>query len=115
MTNGPDAMLKTEVLAKLAAIIAERRTHSAETSYTAKLLSQGMEKCAKKLGEEAVEAALAAMTGDKEHLTSEAADLLYHLIVVLELSDISLDKVMSELESRFAMGGLEEKAARSPD
>ena len=103
---------RLEILAELADEVALRRGASPETSYTAKLLSQGMEKCAKKLGEEAVEAALAAVLGDKAHLTSEAADLLYHLLVVLEAAQVPLSDVMAELEQRKGVGGIAEKAAR---
>ncbi len=100
------------VLAGLAATIAARHGASPETSYTAKLLDQGVEKCAKKLGEEAVEAALAAVSGDRAHLTAEAADVLYHLLVLLEASGIGLDEVMAELAGRMGTSGLEEKASR---
>jgi phosphoribosyl-ATP pyrophosphohydrolase len=100
------------VLAELAAEIASRRGASPGTSYTAKLLSQGIEKCAKKLGEEAVEAALAAVLGDKKRLASETADVLYHLLVMLEAADVPLADVMAELERRKGVGGLAEKAAR---
>jgi phosphoribosyl-ATP pyrophosphohydrolase len=100
------------ILAELADEIISRRAASPETSYTAKLLSQGIEKCAKKLGEEAVEAALAAVLGDKKRLTSEAADVLYHLLVVLEAADVPLADVMTELERRKGVGGLAEKASR---
>ena len=103
---------RLEILAELADEVALRRGASPETSYTAKLLSQGMEKCAKKLGEEAVEAALAAVLGDRAHLTSEAADVLYHLLVVLEAAQIPLSDVMAELEQRKGVGGIAEKAAR---
>ena len=103
---------RLEILAELADEVALRRGASPETSYTAKLLSQGMEKCAKKLGEEAVEAALAAVLGDKAHLTSEAADVLYHLLVVLEAAQIPLSDVMAELEQRKGVGGIAEKTAR---
>ncbi|MGH6906777.1 MAG: phosphoribosyl-ATP diphosphatase, partial [Aestuariivirga sp.] len=72
---------RLEILAGLAEVVASRRAMPPQDSYTAKLLSQGIEKCAKKLGEEAVEAALAAVLGDRKHLTSEAADVFYHLIV----------------------------------
>jgi phosphoribosyl-ATP pyrophosphohydrolase len=104
---------KTEVLGELADTVARRRDESVDKSYTARLLSQGIEKCAKKFGEEAVELALAAMTADKAHVTSEAADVLYHLIVLLEAANVPIAHVMSELEKRQAMGGLAEKASRS--
>ena len=103
---------KLEVLAELASTVASRRGASPEISYTAKLLSQGLEKCAKKLGEEAVEAALAAVKGDKEHLKLEAADVFYHLVVLLEAADVHLNEVMAELEKRVGTSGLLEKAQR---
>lgn len=103
---------RLETLADLADAIAHRRGASPEESYTAKLFSQGVEKCAKKLGEEAVEAALAAVSGNKQHLAAEAADVLYHLLVLLAASDVPLADVMSELERRKGFGGLAEKASR---
>jgi len=105
---------RLDVLAELAETIAARRGAAPDSSYTAKLLSQGVDKCAKKLGEEAVEAALAAVSGDAAHLTSEAADVLYHLLVVLEASDVDLDAVMAELAGRMGTSGLAEKASRKP-
>jgi len=103
---------RLEVLGRLAERIVERGNAAPETSYTAKLLSQGVEKCAKKLGEEAVETALAAMTDDRRHLAQESADLLYHLLVVLAVRGVPLSDVMAELEGRMGQGGLEEKASR---
>ncbi len=101
-----------DVLAALADTVAQRRTAPPGDSYTAKLLSQGVEKCAKKFGEEAVETALAAMTGDRQHIKSETADVLYHLLVLLAACEVPLGDVMAELNERFGTGGLEEKAAR---
>jgi phosphoribosyl-ATP pyrophosphohydrolase len=106
---------KLEVLAALADEIARRKQASPEESYTAKLLSQGPAKCAKKLGEDAVEAALAAVSGDKAHITSESADLLYHLLVMLEATGVSLADVMAELVRRKGVGGIAEKASRPKD
>jgi len=103
---------RLEILGKLAEEVASRRGASPETSYTAKLFSQGIEKCAKKLGEEAVEASLAAVLGDKKRLTAEAADVLYHLLVLLEAADVPLADVMAELERRKGVGGIAEKASR---
>lgn len=110
MSSSTDHRL--DVLAALADTIAARRGAPPAESYTAKLLSQGVEKCAKKFGEEAVEIALAAMTNEHEHITSEAADVLYHLLVLLSATDVPLADVMAELEQRFGIGGLEEKAKR---
>jgi len=103
-----------QILAELAGEITKRRGASPDTSYTAKLLAQGIEKCAKKLGEEAVEAALAAVLGDRKRLTSEAADVFYHLLVLLEAADVPLDDVMAELERRKGVSGIAEKASRRP-
>lgn len=93
-------------------IIAERSKEAAEKSYTASLLTKGTEKCTKKFGEEAFEAVIAAVSGDKAELTKEAADVLYHLLVMLKSVGVELSDVMAELESRTALSGLEEKAAR---
>jgi phosphoribosyl-ATP pyrophosphohydrolase len=96
----------------LEAMIARRAASDAENSYTRQLLSKGMLKCAKKLGEEAVEAALAAVSGDREELRKEAADVLYHLLVVLRAADLPLSEVYAELAARTARSGIEEKASR---
>jgi phosphoribosyl-ATP pyrophosphohydrolase len=102
-------------LAELAVIIRERtRSADASSSYTARLIADGVERCARKFGEEAVEATIAAVSGDKPGLTAEAADVLYHLLVLLEASGVPLDAVMAELKSRTAQSGLAEKAARKP-
>jgi phosphoribosyl-ATP pyrophosphohydrolase len=99
-------------LTDLARIVAERAAAPASESYTAKLLSDGPAKAAKKLGEEAVEAAIAAVQGDRNNLTAEAADVLYHLLVVLQGANIPLNDVLAELERRTSQSGLAEKAAR---
>ena len=101
-----------QVLERLADTVGERAGAAPDSSYTARLLSQGTEKCAKKLGEEAVETALAAMTADRDHLVSECADLVYHLLVLLQCSKVPLSAVMAELEGRMDRGKLSEKAAR---
>ncbi|MCJ2022563.1 MULTISPECIES: phosphoribosyl-ATP diphosphatase [unclassified Methylobacterium] len=101
-------------LADLAALVASRAGTDPATSYTAKLLSEGPAKAAKKLGEEAVEAAIAAVQGDKTGLRNEAADVLYHLVVLLRAGGVELDAVMAELERRTAQSGIAEKAARPP-
>ena len=100
-------------LTDLERIVAERAKASPDESYTAKLIARGMEVAAKKLGEEAVEAVIAAVTADREHLVAESADVLYHLLVVLKAANIPLDEVMAELQRRTAQSGLAEKAARS--
>ena len=96
----------------LAALIRSRRSDNASTSYTKALLDAGMSKIAKKFGEEAVEAVIAAIEGDRAALINESADTLYHLLVMLEASDISLGDILRELERRTQQSGLAEKAAR---
>ena len=103
---------RLESLSILIDTVASRRGAAPESSYTAKLLADGIEKCAKKLGEEAVEAALAAMTGSKPHLAKESADVLYHLCVLLEAAGIPFADVMMELEKRTGQSGHAEKASR---
>jgi phosphoribosyl-ATP pyrophosphohydrolase len=100
-------------LADLARIVSERAGAGPDESYTAKLLAKGPAEAAKKLGEEAVEAAIAAAQGDRPGLVAEAADVLYHLLVVLRAADVPLDEVMSELQRRTARSGLAEKASRA--
>lgn len=102
-------------LADLDAIVAARAASEDEKSYTRKLVGKGVGKCAQKLGEEAVEAAIAAVQGDRDGLKGEAADLLYHLLVVLKVCDVPLSSVMEELAARTGRTGLEEKASRSAD
>lgn len=92
--------------------LAVRAKASPDESYTAKLIARGVEKCAQKLGEEATEAVIAAVAGKSEELTGEAADVLYHLLVLLRVSGVPLADVMNTLESRTAQTGLEEKASR---
>lgn len=99
-------------LSDLEALIAVRAKASPDESWTAKLLASGPERCAKKLGEEAVEAVIAAVKGDKDELIAESADLLYHLLVVLLSRDVALQDVLGQLEARTARSGLAEKAAR---
>jgi len=102
----------TNALTRLAATIATRKGADPESSWTAKLLARGPEKCAEKFGEEAVEAIIEAVKGDKAKLTAEAADVLYHLLVMLAARDVTLDDVLAELEKRAGTSGLAEKAAR---
>lgn len=93
--------------------IEARRGADPDTSWTAKLLAGGPEKAAKKLGEEAVEAVIAATKGDKGELTAETADVLYHLLVTLAAAGVEPSAVAQELASRTGQSGLEEKASRS--
>jgi phosphoribosyl-ATP pyrophosphohydrolase len=97
-----------------ATIAARKRESDPAASYTAKLLSQGVEKCAKKFGEEAVEAALAAVSGNKDHLAAESADVLYHLLVLWAAAGITPDQVYAALKKREGISGLAEKASRKP-
>lgn len=99
-------------LEALDARIATRASASPDESYTAKLLSRGVNKCAQKLGEEAVEAAIAAASADRAGFVGEAADTLYHLLVLLRAMDVPLEEVMAALETRTAQSGLAEKAGR---
>lgn len=99
----------------LARIVAARAASGDPGSYTAKLVAKGVPRIAKKLGEEAVEAAIAAALGARDDLRAEAADVLYHLVVLLHAAGVPLDEVMAELERRTATSGLAEKAARPPD
>jgi phosphoribosyl-ATP pyrophosphohydrolase len=94
--------------------VKERAAASAEVSYTRKLLDRGVAHCAKKLGEEAIEVALAAVGEDRERLIAEAADLVYHLVVVLQARGVALAEVEAALAARTGQSGLEEKALRKP-
>ena len=91
---------------------ASRAKASSEDSWTAKLLAQGRDKVAEKLGEEAIETVIEAVKGNKAGLTSEAADLLFHLLVVLYANEVSISDVMAELERRQSRSGIAEKASR---
>ena len=103
----------TDALDRLFATIAARKAvGDTGASYTAKLISQGVEKCAKKFGEEAVEAALAAVSGDRKHLAAESADLFYHLLVLWAAAGITPEDVYAELNARAHQSGLAEKASR---
>lgn len=99
-------------LSDLEKIVAERAKASADESWTAKLVAGGQPKAAKKLGEEAIEAVMAAVTNDRQNLVYESADLIYHLMVVLKIADIPLSEVLGELERRTVQSGLKEKASR---
>ena len=102
-------------LEALDARVAARAAASPDESYTAKLLSRGVEKCAQKFGEEAVETAIAAVARNNVELAKEAGDVLFHLLVLLKASGVGLDAVMTELEGRTAQSGLAEKASRKKD
>ncbi len=104
----------SDTLDRLFATIAARKGADPGQSYTAKLLAGGLEKCAKKFGEEAVETVIAAVQNDKAELAKESADLLYHLLVVWAAAGITPDDVHAVLKSREAQSGLAEKASRKP-
>ncbi|RJK95885.1 phosphoribosyl-ATP diphosphatase [Paracoccus aestuarii] len=97
---------------RLAATIQSRRGADPDSSWTARLLSKGPEKCAEKFGEESVEAIIEAVRGDRDRLTAEAADVVFHLLVMLAARDLTLADVEAELERREGRSGLDEKAAR---
>ena len=103
----------SDALDKLFATIAARKGSDPSQSYTAKLLAQGVEKCAKKFGEEATEAVIAAIQKDKTELAKESADVLYHLLVLWAASGVTPDDVYAVLQSREGQSGLEEKASRA--
>jgi len=100
-------------LEELETIVATRATASPDDSWTARLLAKGPEKAAEKFGEEAIEALIEAVRGDRPRLTSEAADVLFHLLVMLRARDVPLADVMAELDRRQSRSGLQEKASRS--
>ncbi len=104
--------MSDSVLTELAATIQARRSATAEASYTKSLLDAGPARCAKKFGEEAIEAVIAAAAEDNAALKAEAADVLFHLLVLLESRNISLPEVLAELEARQGTSGHAEKAAR---
>ncbi len=100
------------ILNDLAATIEARKGADPDSSWTAKLLAKGPEKCAEKFGEEAIEAIIEATKGDQAKLTAEAADVLYHLLVMLAARDVALEDVLAELARRQGISGIAEKAAR---
>lgn len=104
--------MAADILDTLETVIRERRTGDPATSYVAKLTAKGRAKIAQKLGEEAVEAAIAAVQDDREGLKGEAADLIFHLLVLLADSGLSLDDVRAELARREGISGIDEKASR---
>lgn len=105
-------MSNNEILARLEVVIASRRDGDPEASYVARLNAKGVEKIAQKLGEEAVEAVIAALGQDRDALVCEAADLVFHLLVLLGHKDIALAEVLAELDRREGVSGIAEKASR---
>ncbi len=96
----------------LARTIASRKAADPESSWTAKLFAKGPEKCAEKFGEEAIEAIIEAVKGDRAGLTSEAADVIYHLLVMCAARDVTLSEIEAELHRRSARSGIAEKESR---
>jgi len=105
----------SDTLAKLEATIAARRKADPSTSYVAKLTGKGVGKIAQKVGEEATETIIAALSGDRAELVGEAADLLFHLLVLLAAKEVPLAEVLAELDRREGVSGIAEKAARKTD
>ncbi|MEP7222135.1 MAG: phosphoribosyl-ATP diphosphatase [Novosphingobium sp.] len=103
----------SETLLRLEATVAARRAADPETSYVARLNAKGLGKIAQKLGEEAVETVIAALSGDRAELVGEAADLLFHLTVLLNAKGVPLAEVLAELDRREGVSGIAEKAART--
>ena len=102
-----------DTLSRLAAIIAVRRDADPETSWVAKLNQRGVPVIARKLGEEAIETIVAALSGSREELVGEAADVLFHLLVLLDAKDVPLAEVLAELDRREGTSGIAEKMGRS--
>ena len=102
-----------DTLTRLERTIAERRTAAPDASYVAQLRARGLPVMARKLGEEATETLVAALSGTRDELTGEAADVLFHLLVLLAERGVALSDVMTELDRREGMSGLDEKAGRS--
>jgi phosphoribosyl-ATP pyrophosphohydrolase len=100
-------------LDRLAATIEARKTADPDGSWTARLLAKGPEKCAEKFGEEAIEAIIEAVKGDKDALTGEAADVLFHLLVMCAARDVALSDIVAELVRREGTSGIAEKQARN--
>jgi len=101
-----------EIVERLAAVVEARKGADPSSSYTAKLLADGPLRVAKKLGEEAVETVLAAASGDKQAIAAESADLIYHWLVLLAATGVTLDDVAEALKAREGRSGIEEKASR---
>jgi phosphoribosyl-ATP pyrophosphohydrolase len=116
MTNAPflptTGSTTGHTLDRLAEVVRARRTATSDGSYTRQLLDAGTEKCARKFGEEAVELIIASIGQDTKSATSEAADVLYHLLVLLEARNIRLADVLGALDARMATSGIVEKASR---
>ncbi len=108
----PTALGSAYSLDNLAALIAARADGPADQSYTRQLLDDGVSRCARKFGEEAIEAVVAALDGHKPEIVGEAADVLYHLLVLLQVTGVPFEDVLTELSRRTKQSGLQEKASR---
>ncbi len=115
MAMADPTLTSTEVLERLAVLLEERKGADAGSSYVASLYGKGRAKIAQKVGEEGVEVALAAVGGDRDELINEMADLWFHSLVLLADADLTPADVLDELERRFGLSGLEEKARRAQD
>ena len=114
-TKPPHCTPMSDTLQRLEATIAARRSADPAASYVAKLHSRGLPKIAQKLGEEGVETVIAALAGDRQELVGEAADLLFHLLILLGAKDVPLSEVLAELDRREGTSGIAEKASRKTD
>ena len=114
MRTAPDQVSTAELFSRLAATIEDRRNADPEQSYVAKLFAAGTEAIAKKVGEEAVETVLAAVSEDRDAVLRESADLVFHLMVLWAHRDIALGDVAAELARREGVSGFEEKTRRRP-
>jgi len=104
-----------DVLKELEAVLQQRKSADADTSYVASLHAKGLNKILEKVGEESVETVLAAKDGDREEIIKETADLWFHTLVMLSHLNVSSEEILDELGRRFGLSGLEEKAARAED
>jgi len=104
--------MSDDILRRLAGVLEQRKQADPDSSYVARLYAKGLDTILKKVGEEATETVIAAKGGDRDQLVYETADLWFHTLVLLAHQDISPDRVLGELERRFGLSGLEEKAAR---
>lgn len=107
--------MSEQILSKLAEVLEQRKTHAADTSYVAGMYLKGLDSILKKIGEEATETVMAAKDGDKDKLVSEVADLWFHTLILLANEGLHPNRVLNELDRRFGLSGIEEKASRECD
>jgi phosphoribosyl-ATP pyrophosphohydrolase len=105
--------MKQDILNSLSEILEQRKQANPDESYTAKLFNDGVDSILKKVGEEAIETVIASKSGDKAAIIHEVADLWFHTMVLLKHHDLDYKDILNELESRFGLSGLEEKANRN--